>query len=97
MRPIRFVALLFIVAAVACGVYDLAEMRFHAVGDIWFMLSPRSLNLVQAVTQRYLFPEVWDPVIVWLLQWPAGAMFSLIGLVTLIITNSAQNTQHQKV
>lgn len=89
MRPIRFIALILICAALACGVYDLVDGRFHALGEIWYMLAPGSLNLAQAVTQRYLLPELWDPVIVWILQWPAGAIFSLVGLVVLILTNSA--------
>lgn len=91
MRPIRFIALILICAALACGVYDLVEGRFHALGEIWFMLAPGSLNLAQAVTQRYLLPELWDPVMIWLLQWPAGAFFSLAGLITLILTNSARD------
>lgn len=95
MRPIRFIALMLICAALACGVYDLVGGRFHALGEVWYMLAPGSLNLAQAVTQRYLLPELWDPVVIWLLQWPAGAMFSLFGLVLLILTNSARDRLSQ--
>ncbi len=47
-----------------------------AAGELWFTLHPYSLNLSQAVIQRYLLPSLWDPIIVSLLQWPA---WSLLG------------------
>ena len=45
-----------------------------AAGELWYSLDVSSLNLVQAITQRYLHPVLWDPVIAGLLQWPAGAL-----------------------
>lgn len=47
-----------------------------AAGELWFKLHPYSLNLSQAVIQRYLLPSLWDPVIISLLQWPA---WSIVG------------------
>ena len=35
-----------------------------ALGQLWYNLSPSSLNLVQAVVQRYIHPFLWDPIIV---------------------------------
>jgi hypothetical protein len=34
------------------------------LGEVWFALDPFSLNLVQAVIQRYLHPALWDQVAV---------------------------------
>jgi hypothetical protein len=47
-----------------------------AAGELWYRLDVSSLNLVQAITQRYLHPALWDPVIAGILQWPA---WSLLG------------------
>ncbi|HVO14189.1 MAG TPA: hypothetical protein VMV26_03205 [Alphaproteobacteria bacterium] len=54
-------------------------------GQMWHELSPGSLNLAQAVTQRYLFPWVWDPVIRTWLLWPVWISFGLLGLILVII------------
>ena len=37
------------------------------LGEVWFALDPFSLNLVQAVIQRYVHPAIWDNVAVPLL------------------------------
>jgi hypothetical protein len=47
-----------------------------AAGALWYQLDVSSLNLIQAITQRYLHPALWDPIIVTILQWPA---WSLLG------------------
>jgi hypothetical protein len=47
-----------------------------SIGEIWFNLDVASLNLVQAVIQRYVSPALWDPVLVSVLSWPA---WSLLG------------------
>ena len=47
-----------------------------AAGALWYQLDVSSLNLIQAITQRYLHPVLWDPVIAGILQWPA---WSLLG------------------
>lgn len=71
-----------IILAVGVGGYELADLsmsgRYSAVtlGQIWFALDVGSLNLVQAVIQRFLHPGLWDPVIVWALRWP---LWSLLG------------------
>ena len=40
------------------------------------------LNLVQAVVQRYVLPELWDPVIVTILLWRSGVFGALELLYT---------------
>jgi hypothetical protein len=83
MRLSRLAALIFILLALAAGLYDLSPAfegeapRLHGLGEIWFALSPGSLNLLQAVTQRYLWPPLWDPGMTWLLVQPALAVFAL--------------------
>jgi hypothetical protein len=56
-----------------------------ALGQMWFDRSPSSLNLVQAVIQRYVWPPLWDSVIVTVLRWPAWAVMGLPALILLIL------------
>ncbi|WOF72690.1 hypothetical protein QMT40_000309 [Parvibaculaceae bacterium PLY_AMNH_Bact1] len=76
----------FALAALSAGLYDLlgAPARsglFHTGGEVWFALSPDSLNLMQAITQRYVSPELWDPTIVAVLKLPAIVSLGLPAVV----------------
>ena len=62
-----------------------------AVGQLWFDLGRSSLNLVQAVVQRYIHPFLWDPIIVTVLLWWAFAVLMVLGL--LILALSGRRTQ----
>ncbi len=65
-----------VVMAASTGGY-----RPIAAGELWFGLHPYSLNLSQAITQRYLVPALWDPVIVNILQWPAWSILGAPGAI----------------
>ena len=56
---------------------------FHlgAAGELWYRLSPGTLNLTQAVTQRYVLPELWDSVLLTVLLWPAFLVLAVPGLI----------------
>jgi hypothetical protein len=55
-----------------------------ALGQLWYDLDRSSLNLVQAVTRRYISAFLWDRVIVnVLLCWAFAALIGL-GLVILL-------------
>jgi hypothetical protein len=56
-----------------------------AVGKLWFSLHVDSLNLAQAVVQRYIHPALWDPAIVWVLRLPAWLAFAVPGLALWIL------------
>ncbi len=47
------------------------------LGELWFKLDVASLNLVQAVVERYIWPPLWDPAIASVLQIPAALFFAL--------------------
>jgi hypothetical protein len=53
------------------------------LGQLWYDLSRSSLNLVQAVVQRYIHPFLWDPIIVTILLWWAFAVLMVLGLLIL--------------
>src|SRR5215471_13264755 len=56
-----------------------------ALGQLWYDLNRSSLNLVQAVVQRYIHPFLWDPVIVSVLLFWAFAVLMAVGAVLLIV------------
>ena len=57
-----------------------------ALGQLWYDLSRSSLNLVQAVVQRYISPFLWDPIIVTVLLWWAFAVLMVLGLLILALS-----------
>ena len=59
--------------------------RVIAAGELWFRLHPYSLNLSQAVVQRYIHPGLWDPLIVSILQWPFWSIFGAPGAVLAVL------------
>ena len=60
-------------------------LHLTAAGELWYRLSPGTLNLTQAVTQRYVLPELWDPVLLTVLLWPACLVLGVPGLVLLAL------------
>lgn len=86
----RLLGWLLVLAAFASLVYDLIRVaqggafRLSPLGQIWFAIDPGSLNLSQAVVERYIWPPLWDPVILWVLQLPAALVFLLPGLLLLL-------------
>ncbi len=91
MLVCRLVALFFACGAmIALGgdIWDAAAgggWRPQALGQLWFALDRESLNLVQAVVQRYLHPWLWDPAIVRLLLWPAWVVPGSLALVLFLL------------
>jgi hypothetical protein len=83
----RVLGLLFLLAAALVLGADLAasgdgsETALEPLGALWYSLSPASLNLVQAVIERYVWEPLWDPVLITALQWPAAAAFAVLGAV----------------
>jgi hypothetical protein len=62
--------------------------RMIPTGQVWFDTHVASLNLMQAVVQRFLHPSLWDPVIATILQWPA---WSLLGAPAAVLIAIAPN------
>lgn len=56
-----------------------------ALGQLWYQLNRSSLNLVQAVTQRYIHPFLWDPIIVSVLLSWAFAVLMVLGVLLLVV------------
>jgi hypothetical protein len=56
-----------------------------ALGQLWYELNRSSLNLVQAVVQRYIHPFLWDPIIVSILLSWAFAVLIILGALLLFV------------
>lgn len=62
-----------------------AGFRAISAGELWYGLDRSSLNLMQALTQRFLWPPLWDPGAVTVLRWPAVLIFGVPGLALLLL------------
>lgn len=69
------------VAFIVDGTKSIAasQITVTPLGQSWFELHPPSLNLVQAVVERYVLPFLWDPVLVNILLLPGWAVLAAIG------------------
>ena len=90
-RWLGYVGLVFLGLALTAFIYELlialnsGSYRVIAAGELWFRLNPSSLNLAQAVTQRYLHPDLWNPMIISILQWPAWSILGAPGALLAIL------------
>jgi hypothetical protein len=71
--------------------------RMIAAGELWYALDRNSLNLTQAITQRYLHPALWDPLIQSLLTWPAWSLLGAPGVALVVALSGRRNRdEHQE-
>lgn len=87
----RLIGWLLVLASVSVAVrdgldwLDRGTLRLTAAGELWASLDTPSLNFTQAIIQRYLLPELWDPAIVTVLLWPAVFVLLVPGIILLIL------------
>ena len=55
--------------------------KLTATGALWHRLDEGSLEVAQSVTQRYLLPWLWDPIMAWVLLQPAAAVLGVLGFL----------------
>lgn len=74
-----------LVAVVADASKSIARSELVTVpfGQMWFELSPETLNMAQAAIQRHVSPQLWDPFIQTLLTWPVWVVLAPLGLLLL--------------
>jgi len=56
-----------------------------ALGQLWYELNRSSLNLVQAVIERYVHPFLWSPIIVDILLCWAFPVLMVLGVLFLAV------------
>jgi hypothetical protein len=61
-----------------------ADILTRPLGELWFRLHPGSLNLSQAVIERYICPPLWDPAISSVLLSPAALVFAVLAMAFLL-------------
>ncbi|MDO9417838.1 hypothetical protein [Pararhizobium sp.] len=87
----RLASFIVLVLAIFAGAIDsiqsvsASEPVLTATGAAWFAFSPSTLNMMQAVVQRYLHPAIWDPGIQWVLLQPAFAVLLALSLILWMI------------
>ena len=52
-----------------------------SLGSWWFWLHKDSLQMLQPAVERHISPDLWDPGIQTLLEWPASVQFIVLGVV----------------
>lgn len=91
MRTCRIVGWVLLLLACAALGWDLAvwarEGSFEPMsgGDLWASIHRPGLNLVQAVIQRYILPDLWDYVVLPILLTPLWQVLALPGLVIALL------------
>ncbi|MFP3944917.1 MAG: hypothetical protein ACLFWF_13555 [Alphaproteobacteria bacterium] len=77
---------LWLLVSDAVRTVEQGTLSLKPLGQVWYEGDAGSLNLAQAVVERYLFPELWHPVITTFLNWPAWvlplALAALLGFLT---------------
>lgn len=86
----RLLAMISLCVAVIMAVLDGARsvaassVVLKPLGVSWFETSPDTLNLAQAIVQRYLLPVIWDPAMIWVLNQPGFAVMGVLSLLLYI-------------
>ncbi|MEX0346313.1 MAG: hypothetical protein AB3N20_15420 [Rhizobiaceae bacterium] len=86
----RLLAMICLCIAVIMAVLDGARsvaasaVVLKPLGVSWFETSPDTLNLAQAIIQRYLLPVIWDPFVIWVLNQPGFAVMAVLSLLLYI-------------
>jgi hypothetical protein len=92
MIILRVIGWILVIASVALFARDIltsidaGTLILISAGELWFRLDNGSLNLMQAFTQRYVLPALWDPVIVTILLWPATMVLGIPGILLVRLT-----------
>ena len=87
----NLVACLFILAGTAVAGHEFFTYKATGtyvllpLGQVWFDVHRGSLNLIQAVIERYVWEPLWDPGIATALQYPASVSLVLVGLGLLLV------------
>jgi len=64
---------------------DVGQFALTPLGKTWFDLDSSSLNFSQAIIQRYVAPEIWDPGVITVLNWPTVYVAAGVGVFLLLV------------
>lgn len=86
----RFLGLWLLAGALVALVVDGAKtiaagaVVTTPLGQLWFSVSPETLNGAQAGIQRNVHPLLWDPVIQSVLLAPSFVVFGILGALLML-------------
>ena len=92
----------FMLAALAVALWEILGrdpdqgLQFRPAGELWYRIDVGSLNLVQAVIERYLWPPLWDPVLSSLLHLPAIVVPAVPGLALLFLCHARVKRERKR-
>jgi predicted anti-sigma-YlaC factor YlaD len=87
----RLLAAFFMLASVVVLVLEIVVWRatgsfgLRPLGQLWYQIDRGSLNLVQAVIERYLWPPLWEGVVA-VLRLPAAPTLLVVGAALFWLT-----------
>ncbi len=97
----RVLGWFFLALAVFSLAFDLfsffktSSFSFSQLGENWFNVHAGSLNLLQAVTERYISPYVWDYGFSQLLFLPTIVVMTVLGgLFTILSSTTKKKKRH---
>ncbi len=61
--------------------FEASEPRYKPLGEYWYELHRGSYNGIQVLLERYLWPPLWDPLLLGIIQWPVWALTGPIGIL----------------
>jgi len=88
---LRTLGLFGLAAAFVLVIYDgtksIAGNRLFltSVGDLWTLLSPKSLASLQPLLSPYAGGVLWDPVAVAILSWPSWAVLGVLAILFMLL------------
>jgi hypothetical protein len=83
---IAVVGALVLICALVSLLWPLATgQAVPEAGALWFKLDPGSINLIQAVAERYVSHWLWQDVLFPVLLQPAWLVLAVLGLVVVLI------------
>ncbi len=85
LGSLLLVASAIVLASDIMRAMDASQFAFTPLGKTWFDFDPGSLNFSQAIIQRYTLPEIWDPGIITILNWPTAFVFAGLGVFLLLV------------
>ncbi len=80
-----FIALMILGAEVLRALEN-GSYTFLALGQIWYRTDSDSLNLIQAVVERYIHPFLWYPIITSVLFLPGWLLPGALGGLLVYLT-----------
>lgn len=98
----RIIGLLTLALALITAVLDLTRsiadstIVMTSLGQDWFNFSLSSLNLTQAIIQRYIHPTIWDPGIQTILLLPSWVVFSVLAILFFWVGRRRKPNWHEK-